>query len=236
MKNLLIVISLFIFSCEAPIKKTNQVHEKSTIDKIVETEESEGQEVESIEPSNISNSVRINLGDFKVILLDYLCYNSEYLENYKSDTIPLDEEVGFNLDSQLLRIVPKSNDDKFEVYVAFEQDLRVYVGEKQVIDLEKWHIQDSFVKIPDSAQYFFRLPSYNTKEKEQRLSNYFEQIKEDVLKIDGEYIDSTLDNVTDLNKLPIEFWISKVLIKIVYIDANSNQRTFLLKNQSSWGC
>ncbi|KXX69216.1 hypothetical protein AVL50_20275 [Flammeovirga sp. SJP92] len=223
-----------MLSCESPVKNSNKVHENDTKVGSNIAEETIEKKTEIVEPKTISDSVQIDFKDFEVILSEYLCYNLEHLKNYKSDTVYIDEEVGFDLDNQLLRIASKAKEDRFEVYVSFEQDLRVIVSENQLEDLEKWHTQEPFVKILDSAQYYYRLPSYKINEKE--LSKDFKKIKEEILKLDGEYIDSTLNTASKLEELPILLWISKVLIKIVYTDINGIQRTILLENQSSWGC
>jgi hypothetical protein len=192
-----------------------------------------GQNNDSI---NIPDSAIIHFADFDVILSEYAWGNSESTVDIVTDTINIAEGMGFDLDNRLLKINSKSIEDKFEVFAAFETDLRVYVGEKELKDLADWHTKEPFIKIADSAHFYYRLPPYNRDERVKEISKDLDEIKEAVLKIEGEYIDSSLVSITEFKKLPVTLWISKVYIQINHFDANGNKKTFIIINQSSWGC
>ena len=96
----------------------------------------------------------------------------------------------------------------------------------------KW----SFETIVDSAQFYYRLPAYNYAQREKDISENLNEIKAAILNIEGEYIPSSLDSLSKSSSLPFDIWISKVLIKIHHFNAKGDKKTYLIINQSSWGC
>jgi len=68
------------------------------------------------------------------------------------------------------------------------------------------------------------------------LRENLNEIKAAILNIEGEYIPSSLDSLSKLSSLPFDIWISKVLIKIHHFNAKGDKKTYLIINQSSWGC
>jgi len=236
MRNTILILSLFILSCETSVDKAPEV--KETL-----TEESSINIKENIEVINIQqdayipqDSMIIKLNDFDVVLSEYGGSLTHLTENLDMDTIHLEEGIEFNLDHQLMTLMPQSSEDKFEVSVSLEQDLRVSAGEKHIVDLEDFHVKGPFETIVDSAQFYFRLPAYNYAQRERDISENLNEIKAAILNIEGEYIPTSLDSISDLNRIPADIWISKVLIKIHHFNAKGDKKTYLIINQSSWGC
>ena len=232
----ILVISLFILSCETSVDKAPELKERLTEESSINIEEKN--EVINIQQNVYipQDSMIIELNDFDVILSEYGGSLTHRAENSDIDTIHLEEGIEFNLDHQLMTLIPKASEDKFEVSVSLEQDLRVSAGEKHIVDLEDFHVNGSFETIIDSAQFYFRLPAYNYAQRERDISENLNEIKAAILNIEGEYIPSSLDSLSKLSSLPFDIWISKVLIKIHHFNAKGDKKTYLIINQSSWGC
>tara|TARA_B100001063_G_C16697522_1_gene520682 strand:+ start:437 stop:1147 length:711 start_codon:yes stop_codon:yes gene_type:complete len=236
MRKAILILSLFILSCETSVDNAPEVKETLTEESSINIEEKS--EVVNIQ-QNIStpkDSMIIQLTDFDLVLSEYGGSLTHRIENLNTDTIHLEEGVEFNLDHQLMTLMPKSSEDKFEVSVSLEQDLRVSAGEKHIVDLEDFHVNGPFEKIIDSAEFYFRLPAYNYAQRERDISENLNEIKAAILNIDGEYIPSSLDSLSNLSSLPFDIWISKVLIKIHHFNAKGDKKTYLIINHSSWGC
>ena len=237
MRIAILILSLFILSCETSVDKAPEVKETLTEESPINIEEK--REVINIQPNAYipEDSMIIQLTDFDVVLSEYCGSLTHLAENLDMmDTIHLEEGIDFNLDHQLMTLMPKSSEDKFEVSVSLEQDLRVSAGEKHIVDLEEFHINGPFETIVDSAQFYFRLPAYNYTQRERDISENLNEIKAAILNIEGEYIPSSLDSLSNLSSLPFDIWISKVLIKIHHFNARGDKKTYLIINQSSWGC
>ena len=236
MRNTTLILSLFILSCETSVDKAPEVKETVTEESAINIEEK--REVINIQQNAFTpkDSMIIQLTDFDVVLSEYGGSLTHHAENSDIDTIHLEEGIEFNLDHQLMTLIPKSSEDKFEVLVSLEQDLRVSAGEKHIVDLEDFHINGPFETIVDSAQFYFRLPAYNYAQRERDISENLNEIKAAILNIEGEYIPTSLDSISDLNRIPADIWISKVLIKIHHFNAKGDKKTYLIINQSSWGC
>ena len=236
MRNAILILSLFILSCETSVDKAPEVKETVTEESAINIEEK--REVINIQQNAYipQDSIIIQLTDFDVVLSEYGGSLTHRAENSDIDTIHLEEGIEFNLDHQLMTLIPKSSEDKFEVFVSLEQDLRISAGEKHIVDLEDFHVNGPFETIVDSAQFHFRLPAYNYTQREKDISENLNEIKAAILNIEGEYIPTSLDSISDLNRIPADIWISKVLIKIHHFNAKGDKKTYLIINQSSWGC
>lgn len=236
MKNAILILSLFILSCETSVDKSPAVKETFAEESSINIEEKN--EVINIQQNAYTSqdSIIIQLTDFDVLLAEYGGSLTHRAENSDIDTIHLEEGIEFNLDHQLMTLMPKSSEDKFEVSVSLEQDLRVSAGEKHIVDLEDFHVNGPFEKIIDSAEFYFRLPAYNYTQRERDISENLNEIKAAILNIEGEYIPTSLDSISDLNRVPADIWISKVLIKIHHFNAKGDKKTYLIINHSSWGC
>jgi len=197
------------------------------------TEETKTKGIESNESAAPEN-FEIELENYSIIINDYSALNTIFLEN--NDTIILDEEMGFNLNEKLIEIKPKNKSDRFSVSVALENNLTVYVGEKQFKDLKKWKKIGRYTELNDSLNYFFTTKSYDREVKEKNLETSFEDIKKETLKLKGEYITKELETVKSLKKLPVEFWISRVYIRITRTTDKGVEDEILIVNNSSWGC
>ena len=235
MKNAILILSLFILSCETSVDKSPAVKETFAEESSINIEEKN--EVINIQQNAYipQDSMIIQLTDFDVVLSEY-GGSLTRTENSDIDTILLEEGIEFNLDHQLMTLMPKSSEDKFEVSVSLEQDLRVSAGEKHIVDLEDFHVNGPFEKIIDSAEFYFRLPAYNYAQRERDISENLNEIKAAILNIEGEYIPTSLDSISDLNRVPADIWVSKVLIKIHHFNAKGDKKTYLIINHSSWGC
>ncbi len=216
-----------------PNAQENNKITENTINLITEENKTKIIEIESNENA-VPKSFEIELDNYSIIINDYLARNTVISEH--NDTIILDEEMGFNLNEKLIEIRPKNKSDKFAISVALENNLTVYVGEKQFEDLKKWKKINSYAKLNDSLNYFFTTKSYDRDVKEKNLETSFEDIKKETLKIKGEYITKELETAKSLKNLPIEFWISRVYIKIIRITEEGVKDEILIINNSSWGC
>lgn len=236
MKNAILILSLFILSCETSLDKSPAVKETFAEESSINIEEKN--EIINIQQNAYihQDSIIIELNDFDVVLSEYVGSLTHRAENSDIDTIHLEEGIEFNMDHQLMTLMPKSSEDKFEVSVSLEQDLRVSAGEKHIVDLEDFHINGPFETIIDSAQFYFRLPAYNYAQRERDISKNINEIKTAILNIEGEYIPTSLDSISDLNRVPADIWISKVLIKIHHFNVKGDKKTYLIINHSSWGC
>ncbi len=236
MRNAILILSLFILSCESSVYKGPEVKETLTEDSLMNVEEKN--EVMNIQQNAYTpkDSIIIELNDFDVVLSEYGGSLTHCAKNLYADTLHLEEGIEFNLDHQLMTLIPESREDKFEVSVSLEQDLRVSAGEKYIVDLEDFHVNGPFETIIDSAKFYFRLPAYNYKQREKNISENLNEIKAAILNIEGEYIPSSLDSLSILDNLPFDIWISKVLIKIYHFNTKGDKKTYLIINHSSWGC
>ena len=180
------------------------------------------------------NKLSIDFDKFKLIINGYSTFNDNVFID--KDTIILDEELGFNFENKLIEIQPKNELDKFELFIALENNLTVYVGEKQFQELKNWKKIEQYEKLKDSSDFFFKTSNYNRKTKEKKLESDFEKIKSEVLKLKGEYITEEINRANSINKLPIEFWISRVFLKIIRTNENGEKEQIVLINNSSWGC
>ena len=236
MRIAILILSLFILSCETSVDKAPELKERLTEESSINIEEKN--EIINIQqnPYIHQDSMIIQLTDFDVVLSEYGGSLTHLAENLNMDTIHLEEGIEFNLDHQLMTLMPKSSEDKFEVSVSLEQDLRVSAGEKHIVDLEDFHVNGPFETIVDSAQFYFRLPAYNYTQRQKDISENLNKIKAAILNIEGEYIPSSLDSLSKLSSLPFDIWISKVLIKIHHFNAKGDKKTYLIMNHSSWGC
>ena len=197
------------------------------------TEETKIIEIESNE-SAAPKGFEIELENYSIIINDYSALNTVFLEN--NDTIILDEEMGFNLNEKLIEIKPKNKSDQFSISVAIENNLTVYVGEKQFKDLKRWKKIGNYTELNDSLNYFFTTKPYDREMKEQNLETSFEDIKKEMFKLKGEYITKELETAKSLKNLPIELWISRVYIRITRTTDKGVKDEILIINNSSWGC
>ena len=170
---------------------------------------------------------------FVVRLIDYAYYRkAERIE----DTVRLETQVGENLDSKLIQIIPKDNSDKFKVYVALERNLTASIGEKQSEDLADWKTIEDYKELKDSSDKYFRTIQFHQKEKEMELAKDFQKIKAAVMKLKGEYITESLDSVTNVKNLPVELWVRRVIIKIIRINIKGTSDAYYIIAVSPWGC
>lgn len=176
----------------------------------------------------------VELEEYSVIINDYSAWDIIFSKN--KDTIVLKEELGFNFENKLIEIKPKNKSDKFEVFIALENNLTVYVGEKDYQDLNQWKKVEDYHKLKDSTLYFFRTVNYERKKREQKLEPDFNKIKTKVLGLKGEYITERLIEADSLNKLPIELWISRAFLKIIRTSVDGEKEEIILINNSTWGC
>ncbi len=249
-KTILIFIILFsILSCKktAVEKKISTIVEKeSETKKITESIESEiivdKQKIDDelkfdrkvSEDDDDLNILTIDFKNYKLAINGYTSYDTKF--EIKNDTLNINESLGFNLEERLLEIIPNNKSDVFEVYIANEQNLTVYIGEKQFQELKGWKKIEQYKKLNDSLDIYYKTPSYNRQSKEKKIHLDFEKIKTEVLKMKGEYITEKLSQAESYNELPIEFWISRVFIKIIRTDIDGNKEEKILINNSSWGC
>ncbi|SHI95332.1 hypothetical protein [Algibacter luteus] len=180
------------------------------------------------------NKLSIDFDNYKLIINGYSTFNDNFIID--KDTLIFDEELGFNFENRLIEIQPKNKFDKFELFIALENNLTVYVGEKQFQELKNWKKIEQYEKLKDSSNFFFKTSNYNRKIKEQKLESDFEKIKREVLKLKGEYITEEINKADSINKLPIEFWISRVFLKIIRTKENGEKEQLVIINNSSWGC
>ncbi|WP_457618316.1 hypothetical protein [Lutibacter sp.] len=180
------------------------------------------------------NKLSIDFDNYKLIINGYSTFNDNFIID--KDTLIFDEELGFNFENRLIEIQPKNKLDKFELFIALENNLTVYVGEKQFQELKNWKKIEQYEKLIDSSNFFFKTSNYNRKIKEQKLESDFDKIKREVLKLKGEYITDEINKADSINKLPIEFWISRVFLKIIRTNSNGEKEQLVIINNSSWGC
>jgi len=180
------------------------------------------------------NKLSIDFDNYKLIINGYSTFSDNFFID--KDTIILDEELGFNFENRLIEIQPKNELDKFELFIALENNLTVYVGEKQFQELKNWKKIEQYEKLKDSSVFFFKTSNYKRKIKEQKLESDFDKIKSEVLKLKGEYITEEINHADSIKKLPIEFWISRVFLKIIRTNENGEKEQVVLINNSSWGC
>ncbi len=216
-----------------PNAQENNKITENTINLITEETKTKSIEIESNENASPKNFA-IELENYSIIINDYLALNTVISEH--NDTITLDEEMGFNLNEKRIEIKPKNISDKFTISVALENNLTVYVGEKQFEDLKEWKRIGSYTELNDSLNYFFTTKPYDREAKEKNLETSFDDIKKETLKLKGEYITKELETVKSLKNLPIEFWISRVYIKIIRTTEEGVKDEILIINNSSWGC
>ena len=239
----ILIILISTLSCKDQVKKkvdSNKIEpkvevknleaEKKTILKNGELKFELFRSIENDELSKFS----VDFDNFKLIINGYSIFNNYvFIDN---DTLILDEELGYNLENRLIEIQPKNKSDKFELFMALENNLTVYVGEKQFQELKNWKKIEQYERLKDSSDYFFKTSNYNRKTKEKKLESDFEKIKSEVLKLKGEYITEEISRANSINKLPIEFWISRVFLKIIRTNENGEKEQIVLINNSSWGC
>ncbi len=184
-------------------------------------------------PDPAEKEAILQFSEFYVRLIDY-AYLAEPAAS--GDTIQVRTEVGQDLDSKLLQIIPNNDSDRFKVFVAIEQSLTVSLGERQTKDLKDWKHLYSYVELSDSADNHFRTIPFQREEKEARLSFDFLKIKDKVLQHEGEYITTNLDSVTRVQGLPIELWISRVIIRIEQTRMNGTKINHYIDAISPYGC
>jgi hypothetical protein len=236
----ILIILISTLSCENNNKKKLHSTEISSEEKVNTTKKTElkndalkFEQYRSTENDEL-NKLSIEFDEFRLIINNYSTFDDSIF--IEKDTLILDEELGFSFENRLIEIQPKNKLDKFELSIALENNLTVYVGEKQFEDLENWKKIGQYEKLKDSSKFYFRLPYYNREQKEQKLNKDFDKIKNEVLKIEGDYITEEIKNVESINKLPIEFWISRALLQIIRTDENGEMEKIILINNSSWGC
>lgn len=177
-------------------------------------------------------TVLLNFENFNVVFTDFSIYD----EPFKSgDTLITNEEIGFGLQSSLMKIEPLNNDIKYEVYIMFEHNVILHIGEKKDMDLEKWKNKSQFNLISDSSGYY-HIPFYEKDSLKLKIQKDIQTIKEIALKQKGEYITKDLDTVSTISNLPLEIWVGKTIIKIIQIDKQGKRITKYILNNTSYGC
>lgn len=177
-------------------------------------------------------SVLLNFEDFNVVFTDFSIYD----EPFKSgDTLITNEEIGFGLQSSLMKIEPLNNDLKYEVYIMFEHNVILHIDEKKDMALEKWKNKSEFSLINDSSGYY-HIPFYDQDPLKLMIQKDILAIKEIALKQKGEYITKDLDTVSTISNLPLEIWVGKTIIKIIQTNKQGKRITKYILNNTSYGC
>jgi hypothetical protein len=218
----LFVCSLLLFSCttkeETNIPTSTHVISDSIITEIPDVDKKQ--------------TVLLNFEDFNVVFTDFSIYD----EPFKSgDTLIINEEIGFGLQSSLMKIEPLNKDLKYEVYIMFEHNVILHIDEKKDMDLEKWKNKSEFSLINDSSDYY-HIPFYDQDPLKLMIQKDILTIKEIALKQKGEYITKDLDTVSTISNLPLEIWVGKTIIKIIQIDKQGKRITKYILNNSSYDC
>ena len=77
----------------------------------------------------------ISFEDFEIIIHDFSAYREQ---EFQPDTLEIDNEIGKGLDRALIQIIPRNESDRFELSISSEQNLTVYVDEREFEDLSDW--------------------------------------------------------------------------------------------------
>jgi hypothetical protein len=176
--------------------------------------------------------IEVPFDDFKVIFPNLAVYDEP---KQFVDTVEINVDIGYSFENCLMQIESFNKTNNYEVYLTLEQDLTLTKGENDFEDLLKWKKLINYGRLNDSSG-FFHLSKYNLDSLKNQLSKDFKSIKKNVLASKGAYITKGLDTVTTLNNLPVELWISKLIIKIIQTDAKGSKKTKYIINKATYGC
>lgn len=231
---LLLFVTACLFGCKdnAPTEDatTAEVQTEEILEEEIEAESLEN----TVEEEEIESQIKseIDFGYYKLIIYDYESYPSE--NSLSQDSIEINEEVGSNFENLWIEIIPNNPNDTFELYLARESKIMVYLDEETIETLPKWGKIYAFEKLSDSA-LFFRVGENIREEVRESLKYDFEEIKSEVLQFEGEYINESVMQADSINDLPLSVWISSVYIKIIQTNSGEQDEKILV-SRGSWGC
>lgn len=213
----------------------NDPNSEQRIQKIIDNN-FELNEYKSDSIEGLISSTTLNFGEFKVNISNFESYTRSNLEEIENDTIFIEPKMGFELSEKNFVILPSNTDTKFEVSVAFEQTLRVQVGEKNVQDLNDWFKLDPFLQIEAIQDFKYKVPSFEREKRVKDLESDFSSIKHALINLKGEYIDTSLNQIQSIERLPINLWASRTILRISMVFKDGSRITKFIVNKGTWGC
>jgi len=183
-----------------------------------------------------ADKLMIDLEEYSIIINEYTTINSKYSIN--KDTVVIAEKLGYTFENKLVQIKPKVNTDKYDVFMALEGKVTVFTGENEMIeqDLRGWVKIEDYQRLKLNTSLSFNTIAYNVDIKKKKLKEYVNELKKELLKIEGVYSKDEIIKAKTLDELPVEYWISRSFLKIIRTPIKGEKEEIIIINHSSLGC
>ena len=141
-----------------------------------------------------------------------------------------------------LSVWPNLPFDSIMIEQKFENAVTLNNMDERFVHLKKWwHIDSDWQAIQfDNTSRIFKIMSYDHKEREEIFNDLnkerFNDIKTEALSYETDkYYGPIINNATEINMLPLEFWASKYIIKITIITLDKNIEKYIVI-RDTFGC